>query len=253
MSKKQNKSIQGEHRKKIAQLIDFIGQRHNRWTVFSDFLAMAALSLANNSNPYGASLNQTLYEERETRYLEIINKYDRRDQKFFTLMFAELVEELEIHSEHLVDVLGELFHELHFNDAWKGQFFTPMHVCDMAGEMAIDSTAIKKAVDDKGYISICEPCCGAGAMIYGAVNAIQKAGFNRSNDILVVANDIDERCVFMTYIQCSLYGIPAIVQQKDSLTDKVFGEPFLTLTYLMQRWKWTAFLKGANKNDESAI
>ena len=90
-------------------------------------------------------------------------------------------------------------------------------------------------------------------VIDGAVNSIQKAVFYRSSDILAVAGDIDERCVVMTHIQCSLYGIPATVQQKDSLTDKVLGEPFLTPAFFMHRWKGRSFLKVANKNEQLTI
>ena len=44
--------MSSEHRKNIAQCIEFIGRVHNPWTVFSDFLAMTAITISNNSDPY---------------------------------------------------------------------------------------------------------------------------------------------------------------------------------------------------------
>ena len=149
-------------------------------------------------------------------------------------MFAELVLEMENHSEHLVDVLGELYQELNFNDEWKGQFFTPQPVSDLMGRLAFNDKAYK----EKGYITVHEPCCGGGSIIYGFANAMRDAGLNYQKDSLIFANDIDERCVFMTYIQCSLYGIPAIVQQKDELQDKVLGDAWFTPMFVLYSWRW---------------
>ena len=194
--------MSSEHRKNIAKCIGFIGRVHNPWTVFGDFLTMAAISISNNCDPDYLFTSKEIRDEREERYLRTIKKYDRKEQLMIMSMFAELVEELEMYcgkdSIHLTDVLGEMFHELNFNDAWKGQFFTRQHVCDMTGELALDGEHCKQAVADKGYFTVNEPCCGGGAMIYGAANAAHKFGLNHNKNILVFAGDIDERCVFMT-------------------------------------------------------
>ncbi len=93
-------------------------------------------------------------------------------------MFNELVEELQSYcnsgeSIHLTDVLGELFHELDFNDKWKGQFFTPQHICNLMGKTAVgENDSFKNEIAKKGYFTVLEPCCGGGAMIYGVANAM---------------------------------------------------------------------------------
>lgn len=159
-------------------------------------------------------------------------------------MFAELVLELESsfsgETPHLVDVMGELFQELNLSDQWKGQFFTPQHVCDLVGRLGVgDNEKVQDEIAKCGYFTIREPCCGAGAMIYGAVNAMYEIGLNPNKQVLVVAGDIDERCVLMTYIQCSLYGIPAIVQHKDAFTDRVISPSWFTPTYVWFNRRWS--------------
>ena len=66
-------------------------------------------------------------------------------------------------------------------------------------------------------------------MIYCAANTLSAKGLNYNKDALFYGVDIDERCVLMTYIQCSLYGLSAIIQQMDALTNESLSEPWFTL------------------------
>jgi len=52
-------------------------------------------------------------------------------------------------------------------------------------------------IEEKGYISVCEPCCGSGAMILGAAKALKDAGYNYQQQMVVHATDIDIKCVHM--------------------------------------------------------
>ena len=75
---------------------------------------------------------------------------------------------------------------------------------------------MEKIIDKNGYITLSEPCCGAGAMILGFVKALKDEDINYQQNLLVYAVDISEICAYMTYVQLSLYGIPAIVVRKDT-------------------------------------
>ena len=123
----ERKSLES-HNKNFVKSLEFIGRSRNRWTAFNDFLALTAISIANSCDLYNIATSQKVQAEREKRYIEIFNKYTLREQKLLISMFAELVLEMENHSEHLVDVLGELYQELNFHDEWKGQFFTPENI-----------------------------------------------------------------------------------------------------------------------------
>ena len=58
------------HIKAICKLFDACQYRHDRYTLFSDFIEAAAISLSN-------SVDLTQSQARETRYMEIIGRYDR--------------------------------------------------------------------------------------------------------------------------------------------------------------------------------
>ena len=72
--------------------------------------------------------------------------------------------------------------------------------------------------DKEGPITINEPTCGSGTMVIGAAWAMQRKGIDYRHKSFFVAQDIDIRCVWMAYIQLSLYGIPAVVIHGNTLT-----------------------------------
>lgn len=228
-----------ENRKELLNLIQKLGYRWGAWEVFNDFLLLMSVSIVNSADPYHIAATEETWKEREARYMDTINKYSKEERMLFPQMGAALVAEMEKRAaeEDYRDVLGEVFHECEFHNKWKGQFFTPQHICNMMGRMSMGE-AIQKAVDVYGYVAVNEPCCGGGAMIYGFLNAFRKEGFNPSRHLLVVANDVDERCVWMTYIQCSLYGLPALIRQMNTLSMETYGAVWATPVYVWEGWNW---------------
>jgi hypothetical protein len=196
--------------------------------VFEDFLAMAAISISN-------SVDWIHREEREARYLEFVGKYDRQEVDLFPQMMVHLVEELERHIEDPTDVLGAIYHELELHNKYKGQFFTPQHICDMMGMISLGEKA--PDIEDKGFVKLCEPCAGSGAMILGFAKAFQKSGYSFQHNMVVTATDIDVKCVYMCYIQMSLYGIPGVVIYGNSLTLEEWSR-WYTPVYMLDGWVW---------------
>ena len=47
-------------------------------------------------------------------------------------------------------------------------------------------------ISKKGYISVNDPACGAGATLIGFANAVMAKGINYQDHILFVAQDIDQ-------------------------------------------------------------
>ena len=150
-------------------------------------------------------------------------------------MFADLVDALQYEltwSNAPTDVLGPLFHDLELHNKYKGQFFTPQSVCDMMSLISFD----KNLVHEKGYINLYEPCCGSGAMIFGFAKAMAENELNYCHQLVVTATDIDLKCVYMCYLQLSLYGIPAVVIHGDTLTLEEWSH-WYTPVYVMNSWK----------------
>ena len=241
MAKKNKPTFTGnsEHRKNFIKLLEQIAYDKSPWNVFNDFLQLAASTLSNQSDPYFLCTDKKTWDEREKKYLDIFNSYSKKAQELFPQMYAELVLELESYvPDDYHDVLGEIFHEMEFQNQWRGQFFTPQHVCNMMGLICFDEGMIKAEVERRGFVTMNEPAVGAGALIYGAMNAMKRYGFNPTKQFLVIAGDIDERCVLMCYIQCSLYELPAIIRHQNSLTGETFGAPWITPVFNFDGWIW---------------
>ena len=83
-------------------------------------------------------------------------------------------------------------------------------------------------------------------MVIGLALAMKEAGYNYQKQLLVTAVDIDIRSVYMTYIQLSLLGIPAIVCHGDSLAVKTYST-WYTAMYILGGWKYKR--KNENKKE----
>jgi len=93
------------------------------------------------------------------------------------------------------------------------------------------------ALEEKGYVSVCEPTCGSGVMITSFCKSMKEAGFNYCNQMVATAIDIDAKCAHMTYLQLSLYGVPAVVIHGNSLTLESWSR-WYTPIYLLNGWIW---------------
>lgn len=207
---------------KIQKAIQKLGLIYSVWDVFSDFVELGAISIANSIKN-----GSEIWKKREQQYLSTIGKYKPDEQKLFAEMFSDLVMALDYEVSQrgmLTDILGEIYHALELHNKYKGQFFTPQHVCDMMSKIIAGD--LEAQLTEKGFVSLCEPCCGSGAMIIGFANTMREQHLNYSAQLVAVATDVDLKCVYMCYLQLSLYGIPAIVVHGNSLTLEEWSQWF---------------------------
>ncbi len=183
------------------------------WEVWADFVTMSATAIANALDRQGET-----HDAREKEYLSIINRYPKAEQQIFPELLAKLVEALEEEPEQ--DFLGEMFMSLELGSHWKGQFFTPYSICQLMAAITIDSRADQIAV--RGWTSINDPCCGAGALLIAARNEMAKRGLG-PRQALYVAQDIDRTAALMCYLQLSLLGCAGYVVVGDTLTQPSVG------------------------------
>ncbi len=234
------KPIMADGKRQLTKLLESMTYRHSTWDIFSDWVEMMAISISN-------SCDKVHFEAREKRYMDIVRKYSKEELNKFAEAFACLVNTME--HDGLRDILGETFHELELHNKYKGQFFTPFHVCECMAEITIGD---HPKLNDKGYITVCEPCSGSGAMVIGAAGAMHKAKLNYQKQMVVLANDIDPKCTHMCYVQLSLLGIPAVVTNGNSLTVEEWSR-WYTPMYLMDNWIWREQMlmtSGRNLDDE---
>lgn len=202
-------------RKEFLRVFKQLTYRHGVWDIWRDFIIMFACSL---SNP----LDKSHYDERENRYLKIIKKYNKQEQNLFPELVAHTVMALEENPEQ--DFLGGIFMELNLGNSSNGQFFTPYHVCDLMAKIAMHEN-VAREVNEKGYITISDSCCGAGATLIAGIHEarrqLEKENLNYQNHVLVVAQDIDETVALMCYIQLSLLGVAAYIKIGNTFTEPI--------------------------------
>lgn len=142
-----------ERLKKFTRLYDELSCVYGNINVFEDFVKMCAISIYNS-----LAKNQ----EMEQEYLKIINFYEKEHQKIFPKMFGELIMMYEEVGE-IKDILGPFYEKKHIGNSHLGQFFTPSHISDLMAETTLEEeNTLKKIIEEKGFITMSEPTCGAG-------------------------------------------------------------------------------------------
>lgn len=197
--------------KKFSQLVN----THSSWQVWSDFVEMTAIAISNR-----LERRKQVMDDREARYMAITNNYSKRDQAIFPELVAILVNSLQEEPEQ--DFLGELFMAMELSNHWKGQFFTPYSLCRAMAQINCDSETIAAEIQKKGYISVNDPTCGAGATLIGARNHLQSLGYG-SSQAFFIGQDIDYVAGLMCYIQLSLLGCAGYVVIANTLTNPAVG------------------------------
>lgn len=184
---------------------------HRPIDIWTDFVTMFACAISN-------AVDKGHFDEREKRYLDIVQKYDKHDQALFPKLAALTVEALEENPEQ--DFLGYTYTMLGLADKSKQQVFTPYHVADLMARMTMED--IPAQVKERGFIEVDDPCCGGGVTLIAAINEarrqLEKTDMNFQNHILVSGQDIDETVAMMCYIQVSLLGVAGYFKVGNSIT-----------------------------------
>ncbi len=216
--------------REIVNGIQKLAYRHPAYQIFQDWLEISAIAISN-------SVDLANFDDREKRYIEIINQYNKEEQQSLVELFSTLIMNLTKEVETVGsprDVLGEVFHGLELHNKYKGQFFTPNHICEFMGHAVIAGDT-EKVINEKGYVSVCEPCVGSGGLVIGLAAAMADHKYNYQTEMCVTACDIDIKCVHMAYLQLSLYGIPAKIIHGNSLTGEQWSV-WYTPTYIVGLW-----------------
>lgn len=209
MAKKETRLFKNARQKALAQLFNDACYQHNRWSVWSDFVVMAAISISN-------AVDKTHAEERERAYMSMAKKYNKRELDCFSRMFAEIICGIDECPDQ--DFLGELYMALELGNDRAGQFFTPYSVCRAMAAMTFGED-VERKIAEQGWISVNDPACGAGALLIAFANECRRPGrdVNYQTSVLFVAQDIDMIVGCMCYIQLSLLGCPGYVVIADTL------------------------------------
>lgn len=209
MDKVKHFGTASEREKDFLKLFNQLTYSRNTWQVWEDLVTVMACSICN-----AVDHRKEPWKKRETEYESAIASLGGMDipaQIFKTVVMA-----LEENPNQ--DFLGRLYMNLNLGNHWKGQVFTPYHVCKLMAKITIDGDVdAAEEIDKKGYISVVDPCVGGGAMLIATANVFREKKINYQSQAVFVGQDIDRVMAMMAYIQLSLLGCPGYIIVGDSL------------------------------------
>ena len=164
-------------------------------------------------------------EKRGKDYIRIRDRYKPDEFSRFGEVFCLLVESLE--RNPFQDFLGGMYMELNMGSKAHGQCFTPFGVCQAMAAMAMPEEQVRQQLDERGWISINDCACGAGATLIAAAERLYQMGINYQQSALFVAGDIDSTVAMMCFIQLALIGCAGRIRIGDALMNPETG-PILT-------------------------
>jgi len=188
----------------FRKILERLSHRHDARRVFDAFTRLAACALA--------------AQTREAEYIEEVRHWERSDLDLFAQALGTLVNEMESHP--FEDILGR--HYMEFALSTKGQqgngeFHTPKPICDLIARMTFGDMETLPA---EGPINVCEPACGAGAMILSLGEACSPEVRRR---LRVTAIDINRTACDMTFVNTTLWGIPTRVIHGNAISQEYWS------------------------------
>lgn len=183
---------------RIVNKISSMSGQYHPHNIFQDWVQMMAISIS----------NQVIYNQHlEDQYISIAKKYSNDELIELSKLEAVLVELFE---NKIHDYLGEIYMKLDAGSKRTGQFFTPFHICELMAQISL--------VNYKGdIVTLNEPSVGGGGNVLAYAKIMLDKGINYQEKLKVIAQDLDYKCVFMSYVQFSISGINACVIQGDTL------------------------------------
>lgn len=233
------RSVRNGHQKEFIKVFNTLGGRYGRWEIWADFVTMSAISIAN-------TVDKVHSPEREKTYLHIAKKYKPGELQAFVEMLGLVITGMESNPD--MDFLGELYMACELGNDNSGQFFTPYSVCQAMAAMSFSD--VVNEVETRGWISVNDPACGAGALLVAFANQCKRKNVNYQTSVLFIAQDIDFTVGMMCYLQMSLLGCPgyvvigdtlshpAISYDKRGLIPKDTGNVWYTPFYFQDIWHW---------------
>lgn len=207
MAKK--KSTAEEPSKQFNDTFRTLADRYFRLDVWRDFVISFACLIS-------ISMTPDHFNERKQRYEKIRKKYTEQELASLDALYQITCETIEKNPDQ--DFLGETYMSLNFGSKERGQFFTPYHISKMMAKLTYGGD---EEIKEKGFVSVCDPCCGAGGLLVAFANELRLKYDNIGPIAFFAAQDIDYTVALMCYIQLSLIGCAGYVAVGDSLTHPV--------------------------------
>lgn len=214
-----------EHQKQFIKLMNQLADSGHRnvFDVFRD--AVGAMACACEQMSLHAA-------EREARYKSIMAAYDEGERRTFSEAFAVVVEGLEARRESF---LGPVLEEVGAANVRNGQFLTPASVADLMARVTAPAAAAHHKPGQ--VVKLYDPACGAGVLMISQAENLVREGVP-PRDIYIVTGDVDLRGCDITFVELTLLGYAARVEQRNALTMQLMSPPRYTVAYYMYGTQW---------------
>lgn len=228
--------------KKIIQSF----HHHHTYQLFTDWLEIAACAIHQEPYHLGFLPHDQDFATVEAHYMTAVKKYKREELDAFAKLLA--ITKLALWQEK-TDFLGQLYMSLEISNNRSGEFFTPYELSLMTARMILGD--LSAHIQDKGFITLAEPACGAGGMIIAAAHIIEEQGHDPSKTMFFDATDISRTCYNMTYLQCSILGLSGYVRHANSLSLEQWDGRFTPICRVYP-WRTQKFLASLKQTDNPA-
>jgi len=188
----------------FRKILERLAYGHDTRRVFDAFVRLAACALAAGT--------------REAEYMEEAKHWQKPELELFAEALGALVREME--SQPFTDLIGGYYMDFAISlksQQWGGEYHTPKPICDM---MAKTTFGDMSELPSYRPITVCEPACGAGAMIL-SVGQVCSPEVRRR--LRVTAIDINRTACDMAFINTSLWGIPTRVIHGNTLSNEYWA------------------------------
>lgn len=192
----------------VYKIFHPLATHHGYFKVWSDFIILTAYSLCLSNR-----------DKRNEEYKSIASRYKVEELKQMAEMASLTMAALTENPEQ--DFLGNLFIALDLNNIRIGQVFTPYHIGRSMSALIIREKLMEP--NSQPWISVCDPACGAGALLIAFANECSSQKINYQTDVLFAAQDIDRLAAMMCFIQLSLLGCAGYVVVGNALTHPLTG------------------------------
>ena len=208
---KRSEIIQGTE-KEFLNVFKRLSYSRNSWQVWTDLISAIACTLSNVTDR-----TQKHFEAREKEYAQCIEGLGSVEAMAEILNIIVMA----LENEPEQDFLGKMYMNLNLRDPWKGQFFTPYNACKIMSQTTLGN--VDRQIEERGYISICDPACGGGATLIAAANTLKGSKYNFQNHVLFVGQDMNRVVAQMCYIQLSLLGCAGYICVGNTITNPLTG------------------------------
>ena len=215
----------------LLKIAEITRGRISRPQTLSDFLAYCALLLSIRTDP--------VHTEQRSKSLERLKANYKKDEwEAFYQGLVDLCRTFvrNIQVGRYEDLFAGPFTQVRATSRALKQDFTPVDVGKLIGAISVSSNL---SLPEKGFFSLGDHACGSGTLLLAGAQRIADTGYNPAEQLVIQAADLDARCVHMTYLHLSLYGIPAVVVHGNTITLNEYDR-WYTPVYLWRKWIWRA-------------